>query len=466
MRIDAASAARIVSGTLVGGDGGVVADGIWFDTRSLTAGRAFVAIRAERDGHDHLGDALAAGAPFALVERGRAHPHLPCVEVDDTLAALAALGGHCRDRLSRSCGNRIVGITGSAGKTSTKQLIGAVLSAGFPGAVAATASLNNDIGVPVTLVCAPETTPAIVVELGMRGLGEITRLCAIARPMIGVVTNVGDAHSARVGGRDGVARAKTELAQSLPADGTAILNADDPRVSAMGGATRAAVVTYGSAVSAGVRSVIGAMGGATRAAVVTYGSAVSAGVRFAIESRDTIGRATARFTHEGSSATGLVPLVGDHMVANAAAAVAVGLVCGLKLGDAVGALATAEGVGGRGSWSTTGQVRILDDSYNANSGSMSAALSALAGSGTGKLFAVFGEMAEIDESERAHRAVAERATGLGVTVLAHATTLYGVPAMSLEEIVAVIRAAGPCSVLVKGSRSARTERVVAALMGS
>jgi len=440
MRIDAASAARIVSGTLVGGDGGLVADGIWFDTRSLTAGRAFVAIRAERDGHDHLGDALAAGAPFALVERGRAHPHLPCVEVDDTLAALAALGGHCRDRLSRSCGNRIVGITGSAGKTSTKQLIGAVLSAGFPGAVAATASLNNDIGVPVTLVCAPETTPAIVVELGMRGLGEIARLCAIARPMIGVVTNVGDAHSARVGGRDGVARAKTELAQSLPADGTAILNADDPRVSAMGGATRAAVVTYGSAVSAGVR--------------------------FAIESRDTIGRATARFTHEGSSATGLVPLVGDHMVANAAAAVAVGLVCGLKLGDAVGALATAEGVGGRGSWSTTGQVRILDDSYNANSGSMSAALSALAGSGTGKLFAVFGEMAEIDESERAHRAVAERATGLGVTVLAHATTLYGVPAMSLEEIVAVIRAAGPCSVLVKGSRSARTERVVAALMGS
>lgn len=440
MRIDAASAARIVSGTLVGGDGGLVADGIWFDTRSLTAGRAFVAIRAERDGHDHLGDALAAGAPFALVERGRAHPHLPCVEVDDTLAALAALGGHCRDRLSRSCGNRIVGITGSAGKTSTKQLIGAVLSAGFPGAVAATASLNNDIGVPVTLVCAPETTPAIVVELGMRGLGEIARLCAIARPMIGVVTNVGDAHSARVGGRDGVARAKTELAQSLPADGTAILNADDPRVSAMGGATRATVVTYGSAVSAGVR--------------------------FAIESRDTIGRATARFTHEGSSATGLVPLVGDHMVANAAAAVAVGLVCGLKLGDAVGALATAEGVGGRGSWSTTGQVRILDDSYNANSGSMSAALSALAGSGTGKLFAVFGEMAEIDESERAHRAVAERAAGLGVTVLAHATTLYGVPAMSLEEIVAVIRAAGPCSVLVKGSRSARTERVVAALMGS
>lgn len=440
MRIDAASAARIVSGTLVGGDAGAVADGIWFDTRSLPAGRAFVAIRAERDGHDHLGDAFAAGAPFALVERGRAHPRLPCVEVDDTLAALAALGGHCRDRLSQSCGHRIVGITGSAGKTSTKQLIGAVLSAGFPGAVAASASLNNDIGVPVTLACAPEATPAIVVEMGMRGFGEIARLCAIARPMIGVVTNVGDAHSARVGGRDGVARAKSELAQSLPADGTAILNADDPRVSAMAGVTRGAVVTYGSAPSAGVR--------------------------FEIESRDVEGRATARFTHGGTTATGLVPLVGDHMVANAAAAVAVGIVCGMTVSDAVGALAAAEGVAGRGSWTTAGDVRILDDSYNANSASMSAALSVLAGSGTGTLFAVLGEMAEIDEPERVHRVVAEGAAELGITVLAHATTMYGVPAMSLAEIVGVIRAAGPCSVLVKGSRAARTERVVAALRES
>lgn len=441
MRIDARSAARICSGSVVsadGRDGEVSADGIWFDTRTLAPGQAFVAIRADRDGHDHLRAARDAGAPFALVERGRSHTGLVCVEVDDTLVALAALGSHCRDRLAASCANRVVGITGSAGKTSTKQLIAAVLAAGFPGAVAAPASLNNDIGVPVTLACAPESTPAITLEMGMRGFGEITRLCSIARPVVGVVTNVGDAHSARVGGRDGVARAKSELVRALPAGGTAILNADDQRVSAM-----AAV---------------------TSASVLTYGSATSADVRFVVASRDREGRATAVFSADGRSATGEVPFVGDHMVANAAAAVATGLACGMDLDTCVQALAGADGVDGRGSWRTSGAVRILDDSYNANSGSMTAALAVLAGSGSGKLFAVLGAMAELDEPERAHRSIAEGAAELGVTVLPLETDLYGMPAMTLDAVVAEIRATGGCSVLVKGSRAARTERVVEALL--
>ena len=441
MRIDAHSAARIVSGTVVGADGAddaVAADGIWFDSRTLSPGQAFVAIRADRDGHDHLGAARDAGAPFALVERGRALPGLVCIEVDDTLVALAALGSHCRDRLAATCAHRVVGITGSAGKTSTKQLVAAVLSAGFPGAVAASASLNNDIGVPVTLACAPESTPAIVLEMGMRGFGEIARLCSIARPVIGMVTNVGDAHSARVGGREGVARAKSELVQALPAGGTAVLNADDPRVSAMAASTSAAVLTYGSAGSADVR--------------------------FDVASRDREGRATAVFTAHGRSAAGLVPFVGDHMVANAAAAVAAGLACGMDLEACVDALAGARGVDGRGSWRSAGAVRILDDSYNANSASMTAALAVLAGSGTGKLFAVLGAMAEIDEPERAHRSIADGAAELGVALLALETDLYGVPAMTLDEVVAEIASAGECSVLVKGSRASRTERVVEALL--
>lgn len=437
MRIDAASAARIVSGTLVGDD--AVADGIWFDTRTLNPGRAFVAIVGDRDGHDHLDDARVAGAPFAIVGRGRSVPGLTCVEVDDTLAALAALGSHCRDRLDVACDGRVVGITGSAGKTSTKQLVAAVLGAGFPGAVAAEASLNNDIGVPVTLACAPSSTPAVVLEMGMRGFGEISRLCAVARPVIGVVTNVGDAHSARVGGRDGVARAKSELVRAVPPSGTAVLNADDPRVSAMSQLTDAHVLTYGSSPSAGVR--------------------------WSIVSRDREGRVTARFDHDTASSTGFVPLVGDHMVANAAAAVAVGLACGMPLVECVGALASAEGIDGRGTWHANGVVRVLDDSYNANSTSVTAALAVLAGAGSGALFAVLGEMAEIDEPERAHRSVAEGAAEMGVTVLPLETGLYGPAAMSVEEVLGVVRGAGPCSVLVKGSRSTRTERVVAALLG-
>lgn len=436
MRIDAASAARIVSGTLVGND--AVADGIWFDSRTLVPGRAFVAIRAERDGHDHLEAARAAGAPFALVERGRSLEGLPCVEVGDTLAALAAIGAHCRDRLSAPSAGRVVGITGSAGKTSTKQLIGAVLESGFPGAVASAASLNNDIGVPVTLACAPESAPAIVLEMGMRGFGEIGRLCTIARPEIGVVTNVGDAHSARVGGRDGVARAKSELVQSLSGSGTAVLNADDSRVAAMSSLTRARILRFGS------------------------GS--SADVRWSIESRDRDGRATARFEHAGATATGIVPLIGDHMVANAAAAVAVGLACGMGLHDCVAALATAEGIGGRGTWHVAGDMRILDDSYNANSTSVTAALAVLASAGTGTLYAVLGEMAEIDEPERAHRLIAEGAADLGIELLALETSMYGRPAKSIEEVLEIVRDAGECSVLVKGSRAARTERVVEALL--
>jgi len=152
------------------------------------------------------------------------------------------------------------------------------------------------------------------------------------------------------------------------------------------------------------------------------------------------------------------------MVANAAAAVAAGLACGMDLEACVDALAGARGADGRGSWHSAGAVRILDDSYNANSASMTAALAALAGSGTGKLFAVLGAMAEIDEPERAHGSIADGAAELGVALLALETDLYGVPAMSLDEVVAEIASAGECSVLVKGSRASRTERVVEALL--
>ncbi|MEY2966198.1 MAG: putative UDP-N-acetylmuramoyl-tripeptide:D-alanyl-D-alanine ligase, partial [Actinomycetota bacterium] len=277
-----------------------------FDSRHLLSGQAFVAVRSDSgDGHDHLAAAASAGAPWALVERGLSHPALPCVEVDDTLVALGQIASHCRERLDASCGTRIVGITGSAGKTTTKDLVHAVLARGYPGAEASANSLNNDIGLPVTLANADEKCPALVVEMGMRGFGEIARLCRLARPSIAVVTIVGDAHSERVGGIEGVARAKSEIVEGLAPGGTAILNADDARVIAM------ASLHSGRTVS--------------------YGASASADVRFAVESRDSFGRARVSFAHGGALSATQVPFPGDHMASNAAAAVAVGLACGMAL---------------------------------------------------------------------------------------------------------------------------------------
>lgn len=440
MRIGAEVVARVTSGRLVssGHDSSVESDGIWFDTRTLRAGRAFVAIAGETDdGHDHLADAAAAGAPWALVDRGRAHPSLPCIEVDDTLVALADLARHCRSVIDATCGTRVVGITGSAGKTTTKDLVHAVLSRGFPGARASENSLNNDIGLPVTVANVEEQCPALVLEMGMRGFGEIDRLCRVARPSIAVVTIVGDAHSERVGGVDGVARAKGEIVAALDDAGTAVLNADDPRVAAMDRLNRGRTLTYGSVSGADVR--------------------------WSVVSRDDLGRATVRFEYDGSESTATVPWPGDHMASNAAAAVAVGVACGMALDDCAAGVESAVTAPGRVQWRDAGGFRVLDDSYNANTSSMLAALDTLAATGVERRVAVLGAMAEIDDPVAAHAAIATRAGELGITVVALETDLYGVPRHDLAGAVEQVRHMRPGAVLVKGSRASRTERVIEAL---
>ena len=440
MRIGAEVVARVTSGRLVasGGDASVEADGIWFDTRSLRDGQAFVALVGDaNDGHDHLADAAERGAPWALVGRGRAHPSLVCVEVDDTLVGLAELARHCRERIVATCGTRVVGITGSAGKTTTKDLVHAVLSRGFPGARASENSLNNDIGLPVTIANVADDCPALVLEMGMRGFGEIDRLCRVARPSIAVVTIVGDAHSERVGGVDGVARAKGELVAALDDAGTAVLNADDPRVAAM--ATL------------------------NRGRTVTYGCGPGADVRWSVVSRDGLGRATVRFEHDGATATATVPWPGDHMASNAAAAVAVGVVCGMSLDECAGGLEDAVTAPGRVQWLEAGGFRVLDDSYNANTSSMLAALDTLAATGVARPVAVLGAMAEIDDPVAAHATVAAKARELGISLVALETDLYGVPGSDLARVVEQVRNERPDAVLVKGSRASRTERVIEAL---
>ncbi|MEY3806592.1 MAG: UDP-N-acetylmuramoyl-tripeptide--D-alanyl-D-alanine ligase [Actinomycetota bacterium] len=437
MRITASDVALAVNGILFGDD--VEANGIAFDSRELVAGQAFVAIVGERDGHQFLGDAQSKGAAFALVQRGRSISEMSCVEVDDTVAALGTLGAMCRDRLDSTLSHRVVGITGSAGKTSTKNLIRAVLENGYRHVHAASQSLNNDIGVPTTIVNAPSDCDALILEMGMRGFGEIERLCEIGRPVIGVLTNVGDAHAERVGGIDGVARAKGELIESLPEHGIAILNADDERVRAMSARTWATVMTYGSAVGADVRW----------SPVETLND----------------GRVTTLFEYDGDSAVGTPSLPGEHMSANAAAAVAVGVATGMTLSQCVEAIGTELHETGRLIWreGLSGS-KILDDSYNANSTSMIAALHVLARAEARRRFAILGEMKEIDQPSDSHRHIVDVARQLDIEVLAVDTDLYGIEAVTVDEVVGRLQLGDGDVVLVKGSRAAGMERVVAQLV--
>jgi len=439
MLITASEVASVAHGTLVGLDCG--ASGIAFDSRTLRSGQAFVALGGDADGHDYLQAAATAGAPFAIVQRGRSTSALTCVEVDDCDAALTALGRHCRERLSGSLEGRVIGITGSVGKTSTKDLVLAVLRSKYANAHGPEKSLNNDIGVPVTIINAPDECDALVLEMGMRGLGEIARLCDVGHPQIGVITEVGDAHSERVGGIEGVIRAKAELVQALPSSGVAIVNSDS--VNAM-------KTVHGIA-----------------ARVVTFGSSESASVRWEIVSSDDRGCCTVRFTAGDESAVGIVPLPGIHMAANAASAVAVGITCGIGIAQCVEALSTAQSASQRMQW-VTGRngVRVLDDSYNANPISVAAALRTVAETPAKKRYAVLGVMAEVLHSDRAHRDIAELSSQLGVELLALETDLYGTTALSLTEIAStLIGLDSNAVVLVKGSRIAATERVVQALLG-
>lgn len=439
MRFTASEVGACAGGTLVGPDS--QATGLSFDSRSVEKGQAFVALIGERDGHGFVGDAASAGAAFAIVGMERSVPGITCVEVDDTARALVLVGRLCRERLRESVEGRVIAITGSAGKTSTKDFVLGVLRSQWPAAHGAHLSFNNDVGVPVTIANAPDGCPALVVEMGMRGHGEISLLCETARPHIGLVTVVGDAHGERLGGIEGVARAKAELVEALPKNGVAVLNADDPNVLAMSSRTGARVLTYGAAPDADVR--------------------------FSVVSVDGSGHHTVEMTHGGTTARVRIPLPGVHMASNACGAVAAGVAAGVPFARAVGALADVVGAPGRMRWVTAADgTRILDDTYNANPSSVEAALRTLAGTDARRRVAVLGMMAEISDPTGSHSAIAALCRELGIELVAFETDLYGVPGLDLEGAVAAVGARGnDTAVLVKGSRSARTERVVERLVG-
>jgi UDP-N-acetylmuramoyl-tripeptide--D-alanyl-D-alanine ligase len=296
--------------------------------------------------------------------------------------------------------------------------------------------LNNDIGVPVTIINASDSCDALILEMGMRGLGEIARLCNVGHPQIGVITEVGDAHSERVGGIDGVVRAKAELVQALPSSGVAIVNSDS--VNAM-------------------KTVHG-----VSARVMTFGSSESAAVRWEIVTSDERGCCTVRFTVGDQSAVGVVPLPGVHMASNAASAVAVGITCGIGIAQCVDALSNVHSASQRMQWvAGRNGLRILDDSYNANPISVAAALRTAAETPAQKRYAVLGVMAEVLNSDMVHQDIAALCRQLGIELLALETDLYGTTALSLSDIATTLaRLDSNAVVLVKGSRVAATERVV------
>jgi UDP-N-acetylmuramoyl-tripeptide--D-alanyl-D-alanine ligase len=432
VRIRASDAALAIGGRLVGPD--VEFDGASFDSRSIEPGQLFVPIIAERDGHDFVAAARAAGATVHLTsEPDEWRRNGTAIEVADTLRALMALAQWARLRSTAT----VVGVTGSVGKTSTKDLIAASCSAARRTA-ANVRSFNNEQGVPVTILNAPDDTEVLVVEMGMRGFGEISRLCEVARPEIGVVTAVGHSHTERVGGIEGVAIAKRELVEALPRAGTAVLNADDTRVVAMAAHTGAAVLTYGA--TGEVRIVDLVLDDAARPS-------------FAIDT--PWGRASVALRVSGA-----------HMASNAAAAIAVACTVGVPLDQAVAGLAQATVSGMRMAVSTlpSGAV-IVNDAYNANPTSMRAALDALAAMNGSRRIAVLGPMAEIDDARAAHRAIAAYAQALGIDIVAVGTDRYGVAPTS--EPVAALGRLGPGDVvLVKASRSAGLDRIADELVNA
>jgi UDP-N-acetylmuramoyl-tripeptide--D-alanyl-D-alanine ligase len=380
--------ARATGGRLVdGADPDRVVDGaVVLDSRTAGDGSLFVAVRGEHaDGHDFASAAIGGGAVAFL---GTRTAGVPGIVVDDVVIALGALAQAFLRRLPAT---RVVGVTGSAGKTSTKDLLGAVFATGGP-TVAPAGNLNNEYGLPLTVTTARPDTETVVLEYGARGAGHIRYLTTIAPPHLGVVLNVGSAHLGEFGSRETIAQAKGELVEALPIGGAAILNADDPLVAAMASRTHASVVTYGVAATADVQL-----------REVTTDEAARA--RFVVST-------------PGGRASVALSLHGAHHAHNAAAAIAAGLAAGLDFDPMVAAVeaATARSPHRMDVRVRADGIVVIDDAYNASPDSMLAGLHALLQTKTnGRRWAVLGAMRELGgESDAAHREIGEQAARLGI----------------------------------------------------
>lgn len=444
-----------VEGTLVHGDARAVVRGVSTDSRAMTRGSLFVPLIGETfDGHAFIEDALAAGAAGALVNSDRVAAGTASagavVAVDDTRAALQRLAAGQRRRLT----GRVVAVTGSTGKTTTKDMLAAV--ARTRGRVVATkGNFNNEIGLPLTVLDADRLTDVLIVEMGMRAREEIRALARIAKPDIGIITNVSPVHVEPLGSVDNIAAAKRELIEELPAHGVAVLNGDDARVRAMAAEAPCDVVFFGLGEHNDVRA-------------TDVEGRGEAGFRFVLHAR-------------GGAVPVDVPVLGTHNVMNALAAAAAAFALGFDEQDVVRGLADVnkQRSAMRMELSLTEDgVRVINDAYNAGPASMAAALELLSEMPGRRRIAVVGDMLELgDMAETAHmevgRDVARRGIDLLVAVGRYAGTIVraavgaGMLAKDATACRDAVEAAAVVQqlvrsgdvVLIKASRGMRLERV-------
>ncbi|GAA0323947.1 UDP-N-acetylmuramoyl-tripeptide--D-alanyl-D-alanine ligase [Actinoallomurus spadix] len=441
-RMDGASPETVVSGPVV------------IDSRQAAPGALFVAFRGEHaDGHDFAAQAVEAGAAAVLAERPVG---VPAVVVDDVQTALSALARAVVERLPETT---VIGVTGSAGKTSTKDLL-ARLTGRLGPSVAPPGSFNNEIGHPLTVLRADEGTRYLVLEMGARGLGHIAHLARVARPDIGVVLNVGSAHIGEFGSREVVAKAKGEMVEALTPRGVAVLNADDPLVRAMAARTPARITLFGRVPEADVRAVD--------------------------ESLDDAGRPRFTLVTPRGSAAVALRLYGAHTVGNALAAAAVAHELGMPAADIAEVLSAATPAS-RWRMEVTERpdgVTVINDAYNANPESVRSALDTLVHMARDRrAFAVLGEMAELGATTVSeHERIGTHAARGGLTGLiavgeTAASVLKGAgqvgswtgEGVRVEDADAAVAALGERLrpgdvVLVKGSRVAGLEKVAQAVL--
>jgi len=451
--------AAAVGGRVVDGPDDLEVTGVPFlDSRAVEPDGFFVAVDGERvDGHDFAVEVVAAGAAGALVRRAVG---VPAVQVDDVVEALGRLAKHVVVALPQLT---VIGLTGSQGKTTTKDLLAHVLEH-FGETVAPEGSFNNEIGLPLTVLRASSSTRYLVLEMGARGPGHISYLTSIAPVSVGLVLNVGVAHLGEFGSRAGIAAAKGELIESLPKAGLAVLNVDNADVAAMRDRTSARVVTFGAAPRADVH--------------------------YSEVTLDDIGRVGFDLSVGNVRSRVQLGLVGEHHAGNAAAVVAVATGLGLPFAAVVAAL---DGAKPRSRWrmevvESAQGVTVINDAYNANPDSMRAAIETLASIGRrrgerARTFAVLGEMLELgSDSVDAHVAVGRLALQLGITQLvvagegARAMLMDVGEALSggrepvlvadADEAVAFVQGAVRSGdvVLVKASRDVGLEKVALALL--
>jgi UDP-N-acetylmuramoyl-tripeptide--D-alanyl-D-alanine ligase len=434
VKLIASDVAKIVGGRLVGGD--AEATTLIADSRQIVDGVAFAAIGG---GEAFVTEALSRGAPFVVATHA---PSVgPTVLVDDVIGALMRLAKHVRDTLDLP----VIGITGSTGKTLTRDLIAAALGTSL--VVHRTPkNYNAEIGVPLTLFATPDDAEALVFELGARHAGEIGELCDIVRPEIGVITGIGAAHIDEFGSRDAIARAKAELLVALPADGLAILPSDDDYLALLASSTTARVVTVGP-------------GGA---------------VRYRGDRVTQDGRTYGTIAIGSETIEVVLPVPGRALMRNAALAVAVAAAYDIDPRAAAASLADAELTSWRMEIATVGEWTVINDAYNANPTSTAASLRAAREvAGSRPAWAVLGQMAELgDMTETEHRRAGALAAALGyagVIVLGAEAEGIAVGAGdlamrvgSLAEAVDAVRQQVPSGavIVVKASRVAGLERLV------